>query len=417
MRFLWQSNAPWAGTGYGAQTRLLLRTLQSRGHIPNAFCFWGLQGGQVEYDGYTCWPASPYETWGNDVIKAHIKNSKAEALITLIDLFVLDEKVWSELPVPWIAWTPIDCEDIGWPTLERLKLVDHPVAMSEFGADEMLKAGIEPLAMIPHAVDGSVFHPRDKFECRKELGVTEDCYLVGMVMANKGDRKQYPLQLMAVKEWMDKRPEENIKLLIHTDTTDSMGGWDFKSLVKKLGLSGQVHTTDPYFSSIVPVGDETMAKMYSAMDVLLNVSAGEGFGIPIIEAQACGTPVIAHNVTAMTENVGYGALVNPKGKFLAHHYGFQFHPDMEDLVSKLETVYRTSYDAVELHEWAIDRFNLEQVTQAWDEVLTHVTNASGSYETVGSPSLGQPIPEITDEMLERVTDDRRRETATEVVPS
>ena len=39
--------------------------------------------------------------------------------------------------------------------------------------------------------------------------------------------------------------------------------------------------------------DEAITQLYHAMDVLLCVSAGEGFGIPTLEAQACGVPVIA----------------------------------------------------------------------------------------------------------------------------
>jgi glycosyltransferase involved in cell wall biosynthesis len=38
---------------------------------------------------------------------------------------------------------------------------------------------------------------------------------------------------------------------------------------------------------------EDMAALYSAFDVLANPSYGEGFGVPAIEAQACGTRVIA----------------------------------------------------------------------------------------------------------------------------
>jgi glycosyltransferase involved in cell wall biosynthesis len=44
--------------------------------------------------------------------------------------------------------------------------------------------------------------------------------------------------------------------------------------------------------------DEEMAALFSAMDVLLHVSYGEGFGVPAIEAQACGTRVIGSSWAA-----------------------------------------------------------------------------------------------------------------------
>jgi hypothetical protein len=107
------------------------------GHEPNCFCFYGLSGGTLDYDGYTCWPNSDYNAWGNDVIKLHVERSKAELLITLLDLFVLDDKIWSEISVPWIPWTPLDSVGIGSATERMLHLASHPVAMSHFGADQM----------------------------------------------------------------------------------------------------------------------------------------------------------------------------------------------------------------------------------------------------------------------------------------
>ncbi len=44
-----------------------------------------------------------------------------------------------------------------------------------------------------------------------------------------------------------------------------------------------------------------MVDAYNAMDVLTNVALGQGFGIPILEAQACGTPVIVGDWTSMSE--------------------------------------------------------------------------------------------------------------------
>jgi glycosyltransferase involved in cell wall biosynthesis len=53
-----------------------------------------------------------------------------------------------------------------------------------------------------------------------------------------------------------------------------------------------------------------VARIYSAFDVLASPSYGEGFGVPIIEAQACGVPVIVNNWTAMPELCGAGWLAD-----------------------------------------------------------------------------------------------------------
>ena len=56
-----------------------------------------------------------------------------------------------------------------------------------------------------------------------------------------------------------------------------------------------------------------LRKLYSAADALVAPSLYEGFGITVLEAMACGTPVIASNVTSLPEVVGHaGIMVPPK---------------------------------------------------------------------------------------------------------
>lgn len=371
MRFLWQSNAPWAGTGYGAQTKLLLQGLRALGHQPSCFAFYGLAGGMIEYDGYDVYPGSGFDTFGNDVVKVHIEESRSDAIVTLIDLFVLDEGVWSSLDVPWIAWTPLDADGIGHNTLERLKLADVPVAMSYFGAEQMRMHDIEPSATIYHAVDTDIFKPRDKAECRDALGIDQDAFVVGMVMANKGDRKQYPLQLEAVRQFRDKNPDIKVRTYIHTEPTHMMGGWDMRELVSVLGLKGEVYSTNQYKTTVLPVSTPLMSQVMNTFDVLMNCSAGEGFGIPIVEAQACGVPVITHGVTAMPELTINGYTVESDAKGLASHYGWQYAPSVEDMVYRLECVYRMSNNEKSLtgRQWVIDNCGVEVISQQWDELL------------------------------------------------
>ena len=371
MRFLWESNAPWSGTGYGNQTRLMLKALKELGHEPSCFAFYGLSGGKVEYDGYEVFPNSDFEAWGNDVIKAHIERSNSKAVVTLMDLFVLRPSVWSELGVPWVAWVPLDSEGIGPTTLEVLKIPNMPVAMSRFGAEQMRNYDIEPGATIYHAVDTDVMYPRDKEESRDLLGLSQDAFIVGMVMANKGDRKQYPLQLTAIKQFMDKNPDLKVQVFIHTEPTALMGGWDIRELVKQLGLSGLCYSTNQYDVSVVPASPDFMAKLFSSFDVLMNCSAGEGFGIPIVEAQACGVPVITQGVTAMTEITHYGYTVESSAKGLAGHLGWQYTPSVEDMAYRLECVYRNSSKAraEEGRQWVINNCSLPVIAAQWDNLF------------------------------------------------
>jgi glycosyltransferase involved in cell wall biosynthesis len=72
--------------------------------------------------------------------------------------------------------------------------------------------------------------------------------------------------------------------------------------VGELGLQSEV-----VFPGFVP--NETLADLYAAADVFVFPSLFEGFGIPVLEAMACGTPVCASNVSSLPEVVGEAGLL------------------------------------------------------------------------------------------------------------
>ena len=76
--------------------------------------------------------------------------------------------------------------------------------------------------------------------------------------------------------------------------------------VAELGLEEQVR-----FLGFV--ADEDLPALYTLADVFAFPSFYEGFGIPILEAMACGTPVVASNASSLPEVVGdAGLLVTPE---------------------------------------------------------------------------------------------------------
>ena len=84
-------------------------------------------------------------------------------------------------------------------------------------------------------------------------------------------------------------------------------GWKFDQEAATQGLK---HKAEVHFIGFVP--DEDMPWLYSAADLFLFPTLYEGFGIPVIEAQRCGTPVLTSNCSALPETAGKGAYyVNP----------------------------------------------------------------------------------------------------------
>ena len=85
-------------------------------------------------------------------------------------------------------------------------------------------------------------------------------------------------------------------------------GWTFDSIlaeVQKLGLEQRV-----FFPNFVAEAD--LPALYSAASLFVYPSLYEGFGLPALEALACGAPVVASNRSALPEVVGQaGLLVDP----------------------------------------------------------------------------------------------------------
>jgi len=78
-----------------------------------------------------------------------------------------------------------------------------------------------------------------------------------------------------------------------------------KELAEKLGVASDVH-----FTGWIP--DSELQALYLSADLFVYPSAAEGFGLPILEAMACGVPVIGSNCTSIPEVIGNaGIIVNP----------------------------------------------------------------------------------------------------------
>jgi glycosyltransferase involved in cell wall biosynthesis len=76
------------------------------------------------------------------------------------------------------------------------------------------------------------------------------------------------------------------------------------------------------------------------MDVLLATSDGEGFGVPTVEAQACGVPVIVSDFAASAELVGDGWVVGGQPLYDNSQGAFFNIPSVPLIVQALEEAYK-----------------------------------------------------------------------------
>lgn len=293
-------------------------------------------------------PAADPSGYGNDTIREHLHmfDPRGEGLVvTLMDVWVLDPSVWAGLNLA--CWVPVDHEPAPDPVVNFFRNSDAiPIAMARFGEKMLKDAGLDPL-YVPHGIDTEAFRPHDKAESRKKLGLQEDAYIVGMVAANKGNpsRKCFAEAIEAFKAFHDRH--KNARLYLHTEATGRFGGVDLPGLIHRVGLDPKtVIFTDQYRAVHFPNSEERMGEVYSCLDVLLAPSAGEGFGIPVIEAQACGVPVIVSDFSAQPELVGAGWLVEGQRTYTAIG-SWQVRPSVKDIFQALVKCHRRTEREVE----------------------------------------------------------------------
>jgi glycosyltransferase involved in cell wall biosynthesis len=298
---LWWSNHPTAPTGYGQQTAIWCRKLRDEGHDVVISSNFGGEPRAHHWDEIPVLPPGE-DPFAQDSLAQDCQSVQPDVTFGLYDAWPLKARL--EGRVGW--WTPVDHSPL--PPKVRTALVESgavPVAMSEWGRDQLAGNGFVPL-YTPHGIDTDVYQPRDKAEARRRLNLPADVFLVGMVAANKGQthlRKGFDVAFQSFA-WLAER-RSDVHMYVHS-RPNSPAGIDLRVVASNYQVPEQSVTFANPLLLRVGISDLAMSWIYSAFDVLLAPSLGEGFGIPVIEAQACGVPVIVTDATAQSELCGAG---------------------------------------------------------------------------------------------------------------
>ncbi len=243
------------------------------------------------------------EGYFKDLLSQYCKQFKLDVLLILLDTFMLfpwlmeldlsPAKVIFLFPSDGGSGMPLGCEQI-------LRFVHQPVAMAKFGQEQVKKMyGIDTL-YIPHAVDIQNYYPlneKEKLELRRKWNL-EGKFVVGCVARNQG-RKMMDKVIKSFALFAPKCPEA--MLLLHTDPADNAQVFPIGYLIQRYGIQNRVLFTGMRFFNGFTY--KQMNEVYNLMDVFLLTTSGEGFGIPLIEAQACSVPVLCTNYTTTYELV------------------------------------------------------------------------------------------------------------------
>ncbi|MGY1691032.1 D-inositol-3-phosphate glycosyltransferase [Geodermatophilus sp. SYSU D01105] len=162
--------------------------------------------------------------------------------------------------------------------------------------------------VVPPGVDLDRFTPGDRTAARRELGIAEDAVVL-LFVGRIQPLKAPDLLLEAAARMLADDPALRDRLQVHVIGAPSGSGLEaprqLEQLAAELGLSDLVRFLPPQHA-------ERLAQHYRAADVAVVPSHNESFGLVALEAQACGTPVVAAAVgglrTAVRDGVS-GVLV------------------------------------------------------------------------------------------------------------
>ncbi len=376
MRISWLSNSAWIPSGYGQQLKLVLPYLTNLGHEQSIQAYFGHQGSPINYNGVVVY-GSVAHPFGQDVMAAHAKNFNADFILSNMDTWVIEPAML--FGQKWVAWFPIDSEPIPPLVLEKVKQAWHRIIWTEFAKREMDKTGLD-YDYIPYAVDTELFQPGDKTKAREIAHMPQDKFIVGMVAMNKGypSRKAFHQNIEAFKRFHNKHPDS--MLYMHTLDGSRPNGEniDLVTFCKQLDLKiGEDVMFAEQYSYVLGYPENAMVTLYNCFDVHLLVSMGEGFGMPQLEAQACGVPVICGDWTTMPELMFSGWKVDKKDaeKFYTLQNSYQFLPHVDAITDKLEHAYlmRGSNSMSKEARAGAMQYDIKRVVQDhWIPVLANI---------------------------------------------
>ena len=383
-RILWHGIGPWHKTGYGVLTALFAPRLRDLGHEV-AISVMGdtspperhplSHPGAAETKRTGLWDGMPVIGPGHTEfalpfaaeIRGAFGGHPPDLVLVLKDAWVL--RPYGYQAYNTAVWLFTDTDQLGVP--DRQFFADsgaRAVCCALAGQSAARRAGLTSALYVPAGIDTGVWSPWDRRAARLLLGLPEDAFIAGIDAANIGPRKAWGEQLAAFAAFHAKHPRS--LLIIHA-APEHPEGISLRDLAGHLGISDAV-----MYAGHLNQQPEQMVNWYRSLNVLLAASYGEGFGLPIIQAQACGVPVIGTDCSAISEKIppGTGWLVRGQKWWNPHHQAWWTIPNVQAILMSLRKAARGAHAApavIRQHAlaWDADTVTREHWKPVLDELL------------------------------------------------
>lgn len=252
-------------------------------------------------EGYWMLPMGKME-YGFDTVIENLLKFNPDIFVTLCDVgwqsgfmeqvFKAKQQGWRG---KWIMYTPMDTDAWAMTWKEIFDSPDLNVAMAGFGELMMKKRGVPNVIMIPHGVDTKTFYPIDKEQLKVKHNLSGK-FVVGFVGRNQ-TRKMLDRILMGFADFA--KDKKDTVILLHTDAEPPQQGWSLKYLQWLFKIEDKLKLTrgNLDIDQRQKINPEGMNEIYNLMDVFCYGTGGEGFGLPGLECQSCGVPLLMTDCT------------------------------------------------------------------------------------------------------------------------
>ena len=249
------------------------------------------------------------------------------------------------------------------------------VPLTEATTAHLEKAGFtQTRPVIPHGVDTQVFRPAT-IPMSSAGGLQSGTYkrlpnepLQDPVLVSVGAnsrRKRFDKLIETFALVAEELPEA--RLTIKTDKKNKPGGFNLIELARSHGVVHRVSIIDRELT------EAELASFYVSADIYVHTAEWEGFCIPVIEAMACGLPVVTHPVQGPGELIPYPELLVHGSTIVKESQTALL---IADPRSYADTIVRLAENPTLAHSAsiagrsaAVSRFDIRVVTRMWNRLL------------------------------------------------
>ena len=455
-KILFCSEATFLNTGYATYTREILNYLHGTGkyELAELACYatnndpraknipWKFYGASLPDNApeeqKRNYASNPSNQFGQFAFETVCLDFLPDVVCDIRDFWMLDFEERSPFRkyYKWCIMPTVDAAPQARQWIYTYQNADACLTYSDW-AGEVLKRQsgnkINYLGSSPPSAHAAYKPCEDKNSIKEYYGIDPSKKIIGTVMRNQR-RKLYPDLFEAFRKFLD-LVEDSDKYLLYCHTSYPDMGWNIPELLQQYNLSSKVlftyvcgESNSPFPSffkgsaAVSPftgrltaslsnvkqgVSYENLSSIINMFDIYVQYANCEGFGLPQVEAAACGVPVMATDYSAMESVIRQlgGIPIKPKAKYKEMETGcMRAVPDNDLAAEKLVEFFNMSEEerknlGNKHRENFLKHFQWDKSGSVWESYFDSITEGSEDWFSpakIRNPAPKSAIPKNAD---------------------